>query len=146
MKIVDIINEAPAGTSGFAALKGAAKQKFANIKSQAVTKLLGPEKQRIAKQNQKKWYDAVKRKQQQNINMTDEDVYRNELYKYLGSAGKLKLSRELKRMVGQLPLNDKNILAIMTRTIDDRIAAKQKLANAPKINVPPANPPAGGAA
>ena len=143
MKIEDILNEAPPGTSGFAAFKGAAKQKFANIKSQAVTKLLGPEKQRIAKQNQKKWYDAVKKKQKKNVDMTDEDVYRSELYKYLGGGGKLKLSRELKRMVGQLPLNDQNILAIMTKTIDDRIAAKEKLANAPKINVPPAD---GGAA
>jgi hypothetical protein len=143
MKIVDIMSEAPAGTSGFAALKGAAKQKFSNLKSQAATKLFGPEKQRIAKQNQKKWYDAVKRKQQKNVNMTDEDTYRNELYKYLGSNGKLKLSRELKRMVGQLPLTDQNILAIMTKTIDDRIAAKEKLAKAPKITVPPA---AGGAA
>lgn len=143
MKIVDLLNEAPPGTSRFAAIKGAAKQKFAKVKSQAATKLLGPEKQRIAKQNQKKWYDAVKRKQQQNINITDEDVYRNELYKYLGSNGKLPLSQELKRMVDQLPLNDQNILAIMTKTIDDRIAAKEKLANAPKINAPSAS---GGAA
>lgn len=143
MKIVELLTEAPPGTSGFAALKGAAKQKFANIKSQAATKLLGPEKQRIAKQNQKKWYDAVKKKQKKNVDMTDEDVYRSELYKYLGGGGKLKLSRELKRMVSQLPLNDQNILAIMTKTIDDRIAAKEKLANAPKINVPPAD---GGAA
>ena len=137
MKIVDILNEAPPGTSGLAGLKGVAKQKFDSLKSQATTKILGPEKQRIAKQNQKKWYDVVKRKQQQNVNMNDENVYRNELYKYLGSNGKLKLSRELKRMVGQLPLNNKNILAIMTKTIDDRIAAKEKLTNTPKINVPP---------
>jgi hypothetical protein len=40
-------------------------------------------------------------------------------------------------MVGQLPLTDQNILKIMDKTINDRIAAKEKLANAPKINVPP---------
>jgi hypothetical protein len=144
MKIIELLTEAPPGTSGFAALKGAAKQKFSDVKSQLTTKLLGPEKQRIAKQNQKKWYDAVKRKQQKNINMTDEDVYRNELYKYLGSNGKLKLSRELKRMVGQLPLTDQNILSIMTKTIDDRIAAKEKLASAPKPSQ--SNPAASGGA
>jgi hypothetical protein len=143
MKIVDLVTEAPPGASKLAALKGVAKQKIAGVKSQLTTRILGPEKQRIAKQNQKKWYDVVKKKQQNNIDMTDEDVYRNELYKYLGGRGKLKLSRELRRMVGQLPLNDQSILAIMTRTIDDRIAAKEKLANTPKINVPPA---AGGAA
>jgi hypothetical protein len=35
-------------------------------------------------------------------------------------------------MVRQLPLTDQNILSMMTKTIDDRIAAKEKLANAPK--------------
>lgn len=145
MKIDEVVTEAMPGASKTAALKGAAKQKFSNLKSRATDKLLGTEKQRLAKQNQKKWYDAVKRKQQRNINMNDEDVYRSELYKYLGSNGKLKLSRELKRMVGQLPLNDQSILSIMTKTIDDRIAAKEKLANAPKPGQ--SNPmPTGGAA
>ena len=143
MKIHDLILEAPpAGTSKFAALKGAAKQKISGVKSQLTTRILGTEKERIAKQNQQKWYAAVKRKQQQNINMTDEDTYRNELYKYLSGNGKLKLSRELKRMVGQLPLTDQNILSMMTKTIDDRIAAKEKLANAPELGQN--NPPSPG--
>ena len=143
MKISEVLSEAPPGTSKLAAFKGAATQKISDLKSKATTKLLGPEKQRIAKQNQKKWYAAVKRKQKKNIDMTNERTYRDELYKYLGSNGKLKLSRSLKRMVNQLPLNDQNILKIMLQTIDDRIAAKEKLANAPKVeqNTPPTPAP-----
>jgi len=136
MKISDILVEATPGTRKISAKIGTAKQKFSNLKSRASNKLLGTEKQRLAKQNQKKWYDAVKRKQQQNINMTDEQIYRKELYKYLSGAGKLKLSRELKRMVGRNELDDKSILAIMTKTIDDRIAAKQKVASAPGTQQP----------
>jgi hypothetical protein len=96
--------------------------------------------QQLAKQNQKKWYDAVKRKQKQNVDMNNENTYRNELYKFLGGGGKLKLSQTLKKMVTRLPLTDQNILKIMTKTIDDRKAAKEKLARAPKVT---ATPPAG---
>lgn len=139
MKISEVLSEAPPGTSKLAAFRGRVEKGAANL----VTKLRGPEKQRIAKQNQKKWYAAVKRKQKKNIDMTNERTYRDELYKYLGSNGKLKLSRSLKRMVNQLPLNDQNILKIMLQTIDDRIAAKEKLANAPKVgqNTPPTPAP-----
>jgi hypothetical protein len=126
MKIADVLNEAPAGTSGLAAFTGAAKEKFSNLKSQATTKLFGTEKQRIAKQNQKKWYDAVKKKQQKNINMTDERTYRKELYNYLSGNGKLPLSVSLRREIFQTPLTNAGILSIMTKTIDARIAAKEK--------------------
>lgn len=137
MKVGDIIAEAgPAGTSKMAAWAGKAKKATADLSQSASDKLFGTQQQQLAKQNQKKWYDAVKRKQQQNVDMNNQNTYRNELYKFLGGSGKLKLSRELKRMVGQLPLTDQNILKIMTKTIDDRKAAKDKLANAPKINVP----------
>lgn len=142
MKVSDIISEAdPAGTSAIAAWTGKAKKATADLTQAASAKLFGTQQQQLAKQNQKKWYDAVKRKQKQNVDMTDENTYRNQLYKYLGSNGKLKLSRELKRMVGQLPLTDQNILKIMDKTIADRIAAKEKLANAPKLNIPPTPTP-----
>jgi hypothetical protein len=142
MKVTEILAEAgPAGTSKRAALTGKVKKATAAFQQSASDKLFGTKQQQLAKQNQKKWYDAVKRKQKENVNMTDENTYREHLYKYLGSNGKLKLSRELKRMVGQLPLTDQNILKIMDKTINDRIAAKEKLANAPKINVPPTPTP-----
>ena len=138
MRINEIISEAgPAGTTGVGATvsawKGAAKSKLGDLSSRAGEKMFGTEKERIAKQNRKKWYAIVKQKLEQNINMKDENTYRNELYKYLGGNGRLKLSRDLKKMVGQLPMTDQTILKIMTKTIDDRIAAKQKLANAPKL-------------
>lgn len=137
MKVSDIIAEAgPAGTSKMAAWAGKAKKATADLSQSASDKLFGTQQQQLAKQNQKKWYAAVKRKQQQNVNMNNQNTYRNELYKFLGGSGKLKLSKTLKKMVTQLPLTDQNILKIMTKTIDDRKAAKDKLANAPKINVP----------
>jgi Sec-independent protein translocase protein TatA len=142
MKVTEILAEAgPAGTSGLAKWTGKAKKATADLRQSASAKLFGTKQQQLAKQNQKKWYDTVKRKQKENVDMTDENTYRDHLYKYLGSNGKLKLSRELKRMVGQLPLTDQNILKIMAKTIGDRIAAKEKLANAPKINVPPTATP-----
>jgi hypothetical protein len=138
MKIAEIILEAsPAGTSKVSAFFGKAANAANNIKSGLVAqkeKMFGTEKVKLAKQNQQTWYSIVKRKQQSNINMNDENVYRDELYKFLGSNGKLKLSRELKRMVGQLPLVDNNILTIMSKSIDDRIAAKAKKANAPTVS------------
>lgn len=126
MKIVEVLNEAPPGTSGLAAFTGRAKQGISDLKSKATIKLLGPEKQRIAKQNQKKWYAAVKKKQQKNVNMNDENIYRRELYRYLSGNGKLPLSIELRRIIVRAPLTDAGILSIMTKTIDDRIAAKEK--------------------
>jgi hypothetical protein len=141
MKVSDIISEAgPAGTSGIAAWTGKAKKATADLTQAASAKLFGTQQQQLAKQNQKKWYDAVKRKQKQNVDMNNENTYRNELYKFLGGGGKLKLSKTLKKMVTQLPLTDQNILTIMTKTIDDRKAAKDKLAKAPKVTV---TPPAG---
>jgi hypothetical protein len=141
MKVSDIISEAgPAGTSKIAAFTGKAKKATADLSQSASAKLFGTQQQQLAKQNQKKWYDAVKRKQKENVDMNNENTYRNELYKFLGGAGKLKLSQTLRKMVGQLPLTDQNILKIMTKTIDDRQAAKQKLATAPKVT---ATPPAG---
>ena len=125
MKIDEVVTEAMPGASKTAALKGAAKQKFSKLKSRATNKLLGTEKQRLAKQNQKKWYDAVKRKQQRNINMNDEDVYRKELHNFVSGNKKLKLDRELTSLIGRAQLTDKTILDIMTKTIDARIAAKQ---------------------
>lgn len=142
MKVSDIISEAgPAGTSGIAAWTGKAKKATADLTQAASAKLFGTQQQQLAKQNQKKWYDAVKRKQKQNVDMNNENTYRNELYKFLGG-GRLKLSKTLKKMVTQLPLTDQNILTIMTKTIDDRKAAKDKLAKAPKVTVtPPAGQP-----
>jgi beta-N-acetylglucosaminidase len=141
MKVSDIISEAgPAGTSGIAAFTGKAKKATADLSQSASDRLFGTQQQQIAKQNQKKWYDAVKRKQKQNVDMNNENTYRNELYKFLGGGGKLKLSQTLKKMVTRLPLTDQNILKIMTKTIDDRKAAKEKLAKAPKVT---ATPPAG---
>lgn len=134
MKIHEIITEAnPAGTSVVSKYVGQAKQKIGDLKSgikSTKEKLFGTEQDKIAKQNQKKWYDAVKRKQRQNVNMNDQNTYRNELYKFLSSNKKLKLSRTLRGMVGRLPLTDSNILKIMRQTIDDRITAKQAAASA----------------
>ena len=126
MRVADVLNEAPPGLSTIAGWQGAAKSKIAGAKSRLITRLRGPEKVRIAKQNQKKWYDSVKRKQQKGVNMKDEPTYRKELYNFVSGNKKLKLDRELRRLVGQAPLTDQTILNIMTKTIDARIAAKEK--------------------
>jgi hypothetical protein len=138
MKVTEILAEAePAGTSKIAALTGKAKKTTADLRQAASSKLFGTKQQQLANQNQKKWYDTVKRKKKENVNMTDENTYRKELYSFLGGGRKLPLSRELKRMVGQIPLTDQNILKIMAKTVVDRIAAKEKLTNAPNPNIPP---------
>lgn len=122
MRIGDVLNEAPPGVSATSGVIGKTltplKQKMANRKAEQNKKLL-------AKQNQKKWYDAVKRKQRQGINMNDENTYRKELHNFVSGNKKLKLNKELTRLIGQAPLTDKTILSIMTNTIDARIAAKQ---------------------
>lgn len=134
MKVSDIIAEAgPAGTSGIAAWTGKAKKATADLSQSASDKLFGTQQQQLAKQNQKKWYAAVKRKQQQNVNMNDETEYRNALKQFLTGAGKVQISATLQQMIQSLPLTDQNILKIMTKTIDDRQAYKNKLANAPKV-------------
>lgn len=129
MRIVEVVTEATPGASNLAALKGKAKAGISGLANQAKSKLLGTEKQKLAKQNQKKWYDAVKRKQQRNINMNDEDVYRKELHNFVSGNKKLKLDRELTALIGRAQLSDKTILDIMTKTIDARIAAKQAKAS-----------------
>lgn len=136
MKISDILVEATPGAIDMSSRQGKRLQQTQKRQQEKEKKQQAKKEQQLAKQNQKKWYEVVKKKQKQNKNMQDEQVYRKELYKYLSGAGKLKLSRELKRMVGRDELNDKSILAIMTKTIDDRIAAKQKAASAPGTQQP----------
>lgn len=125
MRTVDVLNEAPPGVSTTSGVIGKTlnplKQKMADRKASQQKKLL-------AKQNQKKWYDAVKRKQRQGINMNDENTYRKELHNFVSGNKKLKLNKELTRLIGQAPLTDKTILNIMTNTIDARVAAKQAAA------------------
>lgn len=125
MRTVDVLNEAPPGVSTTSGVIGKTlnplKQKMTDRKASQQKKLL-------AKQNQKKWYDAVKRKQRQGINMNDENTYRKELHNFVSGNKKLKLNKELTRLIGQAPLTDKTILNIMTNTIDARVAAKQAAA------------------
>ena len=71
--------------------------------------------------------------------MNDETEYRNALKQFLTGAGKVKISAALQQMIQDLPLTDQNILKIMNKTIDDRQAYKNKLANAPKV-APTAQP------
>jgi len=129
MLIEEIINETLPGAAdtnkGFAKFRSAAKQKLSNIKSQASEKLRGPEKQRIANQNRKKWIAQVKKLQKSGKNMADENVYRSYLHKFLSGNNRLKLSRDLKIMIGRGEITNDTLLDIMTKTIDDRIAAKQ---------------------
>ena len=72
----------------------------------------------------KKWYDAVKRLQGSGKNMTDENVYRKELYAFLSSNNKIKLGDKLKKQIGTVDLIDRNILDIMNKTLVARRAAK----------------------
>ena len=125
MRTVDVLNEAPPGVSATSSFIGKTvnplKQKLADRKAAQNKKLL-------AKQNQKKWYNAVKRKQQQGVDMNDENIYRKQLHNFVSGNKKIKLNRELTRLIGQAPLTDKTILNIMTNTIDARIVAKQTAA------------------
>ena len=128
MKIADILYEAPPGVDQSMYSKYVAdpiRQKLAARRDKKQTQLAKKQRQQLVKQNQKKWYAVVKRKQQQGINMKDENVYRKELHNFVSGNKKLKLSTELKRMVGTAPLSDQTILDIMDKTIDARIAAKQ---------------------
>lgn len=120
MKIVDIINEAPPGASQTLAVK----QKSANWLKKQVAKLR-PEDTIIAKQNQKKWYNNVKRLQQSGTDMADEQVYRKTLYAFLSSNNKVKLDNELKRQIGTAKLTDRSVLDIMTKALVARRAAKE---------------------
>ncbi len=137
MKVSEVVIEAgPPGTSSGAAFVGRVKKKMSDIGSGLTAekeKWFGTQKDKLAKQNQKKWYDTVKRKQKSNVNMNDETEYRNALKQFLTGAGKVQISATLQQMIQSLPLTDQNILKIMTKTIDDRQAYKNKLANAPKV-------------
>lgn len=145
MKIVDLLNEAPPGVDQSMYSKYVAdpiKQKLATRRAEKQTQLAKKQREQLVKQNQKKWYAVVKRKQQQGINMKDENVYRKELYNFVSGNKKLPIEPELRRLVGTARLSDQTILDIMDKTIDARIAAKEKLANAPKLGQ--GNPPASG--
>jgi len=120
MKIADILYEAPPGVSQTIALK----QKSANWLKKQGSKLRRPEDVRIAKQNQKKWYDTVKRLQKSGKDMTNEDLYRKTLYSFLSSNNKVNLGNELKRKIGTVELTDRSILDIMTDALAARRAAK----------------------
>jgi len=122
MKITDILYEAPPGVSQTIIAKQKIGKKVNWLKQQAAK--LRPEDTRIAKQNQKKWYDAVKRLQRSGKDMTDEDLYRKTLYAFLSSNNKIKLGDELKRQIGTVELTDRSILDIMTKALAARRAAK----------------------
>lgn len=120
MKIVDILHEAPLpGASRTTAIK----QKSANWFKKQIAKIR-PEDTIIAKQNQKKWYDTVKRLQRSGRDMTDEQVYRKTLYAFLSSNNKVKLNDTLKKQIGTAKLTDRNILDIMSNALVARRVTK----------------------
>jgi hypothetical protein len=120
MKIVDILNEATPGASKTIV----AKQKSANWIKKQVNKLR-PEDTIIAKQNRKKWYDTVKKLQRSGTNMTDEQVYRKNLYAFLSSNNKVKLNDALKKQIGTAKLTDRSVLDIMSKALVARRMAKE---------------------
>ena len=122
MKIVDILHEAPPGYSQTIAAKQSSGRKEGWLKQQAAK--LRPKDTRIAKQNQKKWYDTVKRLQRSGKNIENEDVYRKALYAFLSSNNKIKLGDELKRQIGTVELTDRSILDLMNKAVVARRAAK----------------------
>jgi len=122
MKIVDILNEAPPGYSQTIAAKQNISKKVGWLKQQAAK--LRPEDTRIAKQNQKKWYDTVKRLQRSGKNIEDEDVYRKALYAFLSSNDKFPLSDKLKQQINTVELSDYTVLDIMKKTVAARREAK----------------------
>ncbi len=120
MKIVDILNEATPGASKTIA----AKQKSVNWFKKQVDKLR-PEDTIIAKQNRKKWYDTVKKLQRDGTNMTDEQVYRKNLYAFLSSNNKVKLNDALKKQIGTAKLTDRSVLDIMSKALVARRMSKK---------------------
>ena len=124
MKVTDILYEAPPGVVN---LEPSMYSKYvANpIKQKLSDRRAKKQREQLVKQNQKKWYAVVKRKQQQGINMKDENIYRKELHNFVSGNKKLTLDPELKRLIGTAPLSDQTILDIMDKTIEARIAAKQ---------------------
>ena len=122
MKIVDILNEAPPGYSQTIAAKQNINKKVGWLKKQAAK--LRPEDTRIAKQNQKKWYDTVKQLQRSGKNIEDEDVYRKALYAFLSSNDKFPLSDKLKQQINTVELSDYTVLDIMKKTVAARREAK----------------------
>lgn len=120
MKIVDILNEATPGASKTIA----AKQKSVNWFKKQVDKLR-PEDVIIAKQNRKKWYDTVKKLQRAGTNMTDEQVYRKNLYAFLSSNNKVKLNDALKKQIGTAELTDRSVLDIMSKALVARRMSKK---------------------
>lgn len=122
MKIVDLLNEAPPGYSQTIAAKQEIGKGVSWLKKQAAK--LRPEDVRIAKQNQKKWYDTVKQLQRSGKNIEDENVYRKYLYAFLSSNNKIKLGDELKKQIGTVELTDRSILDIMNKSVIARREAK----------------------
>ena len=120
MKIVDILNEATPGASKTIA----AKQKSVNWFKKQVDKLR-PKDTIIAKQNRKKWYDTVKKLQRDGTNMTDEQVYRKNLYAFLSSNNKVKLNDALKKQIGTAKLTDRSVLDIMSKALVARRMSKK---------------------
>ena len=95
-------------------------------KSSWLSKFMPSDDVRLAKQNQKKWYNVVKKLQQSGKNMNDQNVYRRHLYAFLSSNNRIKLSDTIKKQIGTADLTDRSILDIMTQTVSARRTAKGK--------------------
>lgn len=131
MKIVDVLNEAPPGVSAttdtMQTLKGLGTWSKQTKPGKAVSSFVAKQQnKKLAKQNQKKWYDHVKKLQIKGNDMNNPDVYKKELLKYLSSNNTIPLGNQLTQKIQQAKLTDKSVLDIITDTIAARKDAKKQ--------------------
>jgi len=120
MKAVEILTEAPAGTSFMNSLKGKVNS-IANKRNERKEKL------EIIKQNKQKWFDNVKKLQRANINMRNSEVYKDQLIKYLTSNNAKQLSNELMNKIKYSDLSSRSLTDIIAHAGEDRKKALTKL-------------------